>query len=123
MESVLHYIKLHANTLPLGTPSPHTIGVLLEAILSNNLSFMDRHFLQLVGTAMGTKAIPPYANLLMGCHEETIRETFIAAVLFWKRFIDDIFLIFLGTTKQLQSMKDFMNNLYPLTKFTFEHSF
>ena len=123
IESVLHYMKLHANTLPPGTPSPHTIGVLLEAILkNNNLSFMDRHFVQLVGTAMGTKAAPPYANLFMGCHEETIQEAFIWAIPFWKRFIDDIFLIFLGTTKQLQSMKDFMNNLHPTIKFTFEHS-
>ena len=83
---------------------------------------MDRHFVQLVGTAMGTKAAPPYANLFMGRHEETIQEAFIWAIPFWKRFIDDIFLIFLGTTKQLQSMKDFMNNLHPTIKFTFEHS-
>ena len=123
IESVLHYMKLHANTLPPGAPSPHTIGVLLETILkNNNLSFMDRHFLQLVGTAMGTKAAPPYANLFMGRHEETIREAFIWAIPFWKRFIDDIFLIFIGTTEQLQSMKDFMNNLHPTIKFTFKHS-
>ena len=123
IESVLHYMKLHANTLPPDGPSPHTIGILLETILkNNNLSFMDKHFLQLVGTAMGTKAAPPYANLFMGRHEETIREAFVWAIPFWKRFIDDIFLIFLGTTEQLQSMKDFMNNLHPTIKFTFEHS-
>ena len=53
-EFVLHYMKLHASTLPPGTPSPHKIVVLLGTILkNNNLSFMDRHFLQLVGTAMG----------------------------------------------------------------------
>ena len=67
IESVLHYMKLHANTLPPGAPSPHTIGILLETILkNNNLSFIDKHFLQLVGTAMGTKAAPPYASLFMG---------------------------------------------------------
>ena len=45
IESVLHYMKLHANTLPPGAPSPHTIGVLLETILkNNNLSFMDSIF-------------------------------------------------------------------------------
>ena len=77
-ESVLHYMKLHANTLPLGAPSPHTIGLLLETILkSNNLPFMDRHFLQLAGRAMETKAAPPYANLLLGRHKETIRKAFI----------------------------------------------
>ena len=123
IESVLHYLKLHANTLLPGAPSPHTIGILLETILkNNNLSFMDKHFLQIVGTAMGTKAAPPYANLFMGRHEETLCEAFIWAISFWKRFIDDIFLIFLGTTEQLQSMKDFMNNLHPTIKFTFEHS-
>ena len=83
---------------------------------------MDRHFLQFVGTTMGTKAAPPYANLFMGRHKETIRETFIWAIPFWKRFIDDIFMTFTGTTKQLQSMKDFMNSLHPTIKFTFEHS-
>ena len=94
--SVLCYMKVHTYTLSLGTPSPHAIEVLLETILkNNNLSFMDRHFLQLVGTVMGSKAAPPFANLFMGRHEETIWETFIWAIAFWKRFIDEIFL---GTT-------------------------
>ena len=45
MESVLHYMKLHADILLPGAPSPHTIGVLLETILkNNNLSFMDKIF-------------------------------------------------------------------------------
>ena len=117
IESVLHYMKLHGNTIPPGAPSPHTI----ETILKNkNLSFMDKHFLQLVRTAMGNA--PPYANLFMSRHKETIQEAFIWAIPFWKRFIDDIFLIFLGTAKQLQSMKDFMNKLHLTIKFTSEHS-
>ena len=116
-------MKLHANTLPPGALSPHTFGILLETTLkNNNLSFMKKHFLQLISTAMGTKATPPYANLFVGRHEETIREAFIWAISLWKRFIDDIILIFLGTTEQLQSMKDFMNKLHPTIKFTFEHS-
>ena len=66
-------MKLH--TLLPGTPSPHTIGVILENILkNNNLSFIDRHFLQLIGTAIGTKVAPPYANLFTGCDKETIRK-------------------------------------------------
>ena len=95
MEFVLHYRKLHAKTLPPGTPSPHTIGVLLETILkNNNLSFMDRYFLQLVCTAIVTKATPPYASLFTGHHKETIWEAFIWTILFWNRLIDNIFLIF-----------------------------
>ena len=99
IKSVLHYMKLHANTLPPGAPSSHTTGVLLETILkNNNLSFIGKHFLQLVSTATATKAVPLYANLFMGRHKETIREAFIWVIPFWKRFIDDIFIIFLGTT-------------------------
>ena len=123
LESVLHYMKLHANTLPPGAWSPDTTGILLETILkSNNLSFMDKHCLQLVGTTMGTKAAPSYANLLMGRYEETICEIFIWAILFWKRFIDNIFLIFLGTTTQLSTLHDFTKHLHPTIKFAFQHS-
>ena len=78
--------------------------------------------MQLVNIAMRSKSAPPYANLFMGRHEETIREVFFWANPFWKRFTADIFLIFLSTTKQLQSMKDFMNNLHPTIKFNFELS-
>ena len=82
IESVLHYMKLHANALPPCAPSLHTIRILLETILKNN-----RHFLQLISTAMGTKASPPYTNLFMGRHKETILEAFIWAITFWKRLI------------------------------------
>ena len=114
-------MKLHANVLLPGAPSPITIEILLETILKNsNLSFMDRHFLQLVGTAMQIKATPLYTNLFVGRHEEILASS-IWAILFCKRSIIDIFLIFLGTTKQLQSMNDFMNNFHPTIKFTFAH--
>ena len=120
---MLHCMKLHANAPPPGALSPHTIEILLETILkNNNLSFIDRHFLQLVSAAMGIKATPPCANLFRGHHKEAIWEAFIWAIPYWKRFIDDSFLIFLGTTKQLQSMKNFINNLHPTSKFIFEHS-
>ena len=86
IDSVLHYMRLHADAQPPGALSPHKIGILLETILKyNRPSFMEKHFLQLMGTAMGTKAAPPYANLFMGRHEETIWEAFIWAILFWKK--------------------------------------
>ena len=68
------------------------------------------------------QSCPGIRQTFHGCYEQAIWEPFISAIPFWKRFIDDILLIFLGTTKQLQSMKDFINNLHPTIKFTFEHS-
>ena len=100
-------MKLYADTLTPGTPSNNTIRILLETMLNDNsLSFMGWHFVQLVVTATGTKPALPYANLFMGCHEETIKEVIIWAIPFWKRFVDNIFRIFLGTIKELQSMED-----------------
>ena len=70
VESVSHYMKLRANTLPPGARSHHRIGVLLETILKkNNLLFMERYLLQIVGTAMGTKSTPPNPNPFMGRHK------------------------------------------------------
>ena len=65
---------------------------------------------------------PPYANLFMGVQEETIREAFIWAILFWRRFIDDIFFIFLGTPEELAQLQHFMNSMHPTIKFTFQSS-
>ena len=41
---------------------------------------------------------------------------------FWKRFIDDIFFIFLGSNSQLKSLMTFMNTISPTIKYTFTYS-
>ena len=67
IKPVLYYIKLQHETLSKGAPSHHKNDVFKITLMNINLSFMDRHFVLLVNTAMGTKAMPPYANLFM-CH-------------------------------------------------------
>ena len=62
---------------------------------------MGRNVLQLINPALGTKIIPPYTNLFMDHHDKTIQKAFIWSILFWKRFIDNIFLIFIGPTNQV----------------------
>lgn len=71
---------------------------------------------------MGTKMAPPYANLFMGRLEKPIVESHEEFLLLWKRFIDDIFFIFLGTMEELESLKNFMNSQHPTIKFKFETS-
>ena len=58
----------------------------------------------------------------MGKVEEPIIESFISVLLIWKRFIDDIFLIFLGTQQEFLGLQNFMNSFHPSIKFTFESS-
>ena len=63
----------------------------------------------------------PYANLFLGKEEHTIILTFLHLIYFWKRFIDDIFFIFLGSRSQLKSLMTFMNTISPTIKYTFTY--
>ena len=58
----------------------------------------------------------------MGKEERTIILTFLHLIYFWKRFIDDIFFIFLGSHSQLKSLMTFMNTISPTIKYTFTYS-
>ena len=46
---------------------------------------------------MGTKMAPAYANLFMGKLEEKLKQIGKPRILIWKRFIDDIFIIWTGS--------------------------
>ena len=39
----------------------------------------------------------------------------------WKRFLDDIFIIWTGSIKNLQNFLDDLNKLHPTIKFTMNH--
>jgi hypothetical protein len=57
----------HANSIH---PS---IKLMLTLVLkNNNFTFDGNHYLQINGTAMGTKMAPSYANIFMGDLEERL---------------------------------------------------
>ena len=71
-----------------------------------------------MGTAMGTKCAPSYANIFMGKIEEKLLTNFHLQPLLWVRFIDDIFMIW---THGIQSLEDFFqyaNSSHDTIKFT-----
>jgi len=69
----------------------------LELVMTNNIfSFGDTTWLQLTGTAMGTPAACAYATITYGQHENTkILTEFSSNLLYYKRYIDDIFAIWI----------------------------
>ena len=75
------------------------IAPLIEAlrlVMTNNVfTFGDLTFKQKNGTAMGTPPAPPFANTYYGIHEDSFFDDFRPFLLFYKRFIDDIFGIWL----------------------------
>ena len=57
---------------------------------NNNSTFDANYYLQINGTAMGTKMAPSYANIFMGNLEERLLLSSLKQHLSWFRFIDDV---------------------------------
>ena len=73
---------------------------------------------------MGTAVAPTYANLMMGTIDTKIRQlakdlhSVYDPILFFGRFIDDIFLIWTGDQNTLDIFLNEINNIHPTLKFT-----
>ena len=103
-----------------GKTNPSTdklIELLDKVLMCNNFGFNGRHFLQIGGTAMGTKVAPAYANTFMGWYEEEHVYTYHKQPLLWKRFIDDIFVIWQYDHEELQDFIQYLNSRMPSIKF------
>ena len=107
------------------------IAKLMELILRNNLfSFHDGVYRQENGGAMGSSPIPDYANIFMAekiDHHIKSLATQLAGsrsspLKFLKRFLDDLFLIFQGTSKELHKLLEQMNKIHPSIQFTLTHT-
>lgn len=71
---------------------------------------------------MGTKMAPSYANLVMGSLEPKLQTQASHHIKMWKRYyIDDIFIIWTGSSDDLQQFMDKINAIHPTIKFTHEH--
>ena len=64
---------------------------------------------------------PAYANLFMGKLETwLINQKASKHIHAWKRFIDDIFIIWTGTTDEFKQYMKTINQIHPTIKFTHE---
>ena len=101
---------------------------LMKLVLEYNLfTFHDAIFKQLIGVAMGTHPAPPFADIFMARNidikiTEIATECIEFTLAFLKRFLDDIFMIFLGSTKNLHKFFNRINQIHPSIKFTMNHT-
>jgi hypothetical protein len=85
----------------------------MVTIMRNNIfKFGDLYFLQLLGTAMGTSAAVMWATIYYAYHEiHTLLPKHGANLLYYKRFIDDVFCIWTGNlTTDWTAFKADVNN-------------
>ena len=69
-----------------------TLITSLEIVTNNNIvRFGDLYRKQISGTAMGKKPAPIWENVLEGLHELEFLPRWNNSVLFYVRFIDDVY--------------------------------
>jgi hypothetical protein len=76
----------------------------------------------IIGTAMGTKMAPSYANICMGNLEERLLLSSLKQPLSWFRFIDDVDMKWIHSDKELDEFFEHANSIHPSIKFTHEVS-
>ncbi|CAJ0948237.1 unnamed protein product [Ranitomeya imitator] len=86
--------------------------------------FGDDFFLQLGGTAMGSNVAPTYANIYMAVQEDRFvyKSILWRHVRAWWRYIDDIFLLWEGSSEELNNIQTDLNQIYPELQFTLTYS-
>ena len=104
---------------------------LIELVLKHNIfEFNNQLFQQLIGTAMGTKCAPNYSNIFMAkkIDPEILRiainhgdGTF--PIRMFKRFLDDIIMIWCGSVERLHEFIKEINTINPSIQFTLSHTF
>ena len=89
----------------------------MKLVMQNNLFvFGDLHFLQLLGTAMGTSAACMWATIYFAVHEISVLiPKYNQYLLLLRRFIDNMFGIWTGDDGSWEAFKADTNNFGILT--------
>ena len=100
------------------TPKFYAVMKLLELSLKrNDFEFDERHFIQVSGTSMGKKWAPHYADIFMAKFEKDSLAKCRLKPHFWRRFLDDIFMIWTHGIQAFQEFLDILNSHLPPIKF------
>ena len=106
-------------------PPTEDVITVVEHVLRNNVfTFEDKFYRQTCGMAMGSPMAPSIANLFMAWLEERMLNSSPVPVRdeLWKRFIDDILLLWTGSEDDLQRFVDHINSFLPTIQLTVQSS-
>ena len=111
-------VKCALDTREIQAPATDCILEAVELCLKhNNSQFVDNHYLQTHGTAMGPRNACSYADLAMGHIDHLAKTGGDIHPTFWWRYRDDIIDIWLHGQDKLLKFTEYINSLYPTIKF------
>ena len=109
------WFELHKRELPKGFPVQLVLDSIERLMSYNVFTFGNRFFIQVNGTAMGTNAGCMYATIYYSYHEETVI-LHLPCIKFYRRLIDDAFIVFENSSTNLEQIETAMNNYGPADK-------
>ena len=114
------YNTFHNNNPPIPTKY---LREMLDLILKeNSFQFYGENYLQMHGTAIGTKMTVAFANIFMeGFETKLVCQSRIKPIE-WKRYIDDIFLLWNKSKQDINFFIEQANQFHRSIKFTAEIS-
>jgi hypothetical protein len=115
INSTKNFLYKNINNIPTDFPIYLFLETLTLVMENNIFSFSNTYWQQLTGTAMGTPVACSYATITYGQHKNPkILTTFKPFLLYYRRYIDDIFGIWLppaaGNTEAWEHFKMELNN-------------
>jgi hypothetical protein len=123
-DRALHDIGLYLRNHPDDFPAiePRALMSALRLVMKNNLfKFGDTYWKQEDGTAMGAPPAPPWATLAFAGHEDQVVDNYKFVIPYYRRFLDDIFMVWLlhdGDDGLWQDFKDEMDEYGLVWDFT-----
>ena len=115
IDTLKKWFKQHEKDLPSDF-NTELILLGIKYLMKNNVfSFGDRYFLQKNGTAMGTNVACMYATIYYSYHEEN-NLLHLSYIKFYRRLIDDAFIIVEDTADIHQKISADMDNFGPVGK-------
>ena len=97
----------------------------MEVILKQNyFIFKDRYFIQEEGLAMGSHLSGLLSDVYLNHYENTYllsdNNKLHNQIIFYTRYVDDTFIVFNGTLRQIDNLKQYLNSVNKHTQFTGE---
>ena len=94
-------------------------ALMCDVLSKNNFTFMDSHYLQILGTSMGTRMAPSFSCLFMSRLEQQMLDAALACRSWiWWRFIDDVFFIWTRNEESLHTFINHINSFHRTIKLT-----
>ena len=110
LHDIGHYLRTNADQFPNIEPRP--LLAALTLVMKNNLfKFGDTFWKQIDGTAMGAPPAPPWATLAFAGHEDRVVTKYQLVIPFYRRFLDDILMIWLRHAGDEELWQEFITEM------------